>query len=60
MAKLLLTVHEVCEVTGFGETTIRGLIRREELSSILVGRARRIPAEALHDWISTRVVEVEA
>ncbi len=60
MEKLLLTVHEVCEVTGFGETTIRGLIRRDELGSILVGRARRVPAEALQDWISTRVVSTEA
>ncbi len=50
--KLLLTIAEVCEATGLGQTTVKSLISRGDLNSITVGRARRIPADALEQWIT--------
>ena len=54
--KLLLTVGEVCEKTGWGRTLVYKLLASGDLKSIKVGRTRRIPSTALDEFIDKQVV----
>ncbi|MFJ8795035.1 helix-turn-helix domain-containing protein [Streptomyces sp. NPDC102462] len=51
----LLTVPQVMERLQLGRTAVYYLIRTRQLASITLGRARRIPAHALTDFIYTRL-----
>jgi excisionase family DNA binding protein len=55
----LLTVPEVMMRLRLGRSTVYDLIRSGRLVSITVGRSRRIPADALRDFI-TREIEKAA
>jgi excisionase family DNA binding protein len=47
----LLTVPEVMAYLKVGRSTVYDLIRTRQLASLTVGRARRVPACALNDYI---------
>jgi len=49
----LLTVPEVMDLLQLGRTNVYDLIRRGELESVLIGRARRIPTKAVSDLIAS-------
>ncbi|MFH8387510.1 helix-turn-helix domain-containing protein [Kitasatospora sp. NPDC018058] len=51
----LLTVPEVMDRLKISRTAVYDLIRTRQLASITLGRARRIPAHALTDFIRTRL-----
>ncbi|EGG48808.1 excisionase [Streptomyces griseoaurantiacus M045] len=51
----LLTVPEVMERLRLGRSTVYDLIRSRRLSSITVGRCRRIPAWAVRDFITNEL-----
>ncbi|MFI8104009.1 helix-turn-helix domain-containing protein [Streptomyces sp. NPDC086023] len=51
----LLTVPQVMERLQLGRTAVYDLIRTRQLASLTLGRARRIPAHALTDFIRTRL-----
>lgn len=51
MARILYPVNEVAQQLGVGLTTAKALIKSGELRSVKIGRARRVPAEALHDYV---------
>jgi excisionase family DNA binding protein len=51
----LLTVPQVMERLQLGRTAVYDLIRTRQLPSLTLGRARRIPAHALTDFIHTRL-----
>jgi excisionase family DNA binding protein len=51
----LLTVPQVMERLQLGRTAVYDLLRTRQLASISLGRARRIPAHALADFIRTRL-----
>jgi excisionase family DNA binding protein len=48
---LTLSVDETAKITGYGQTRIRELCRGKKMPCIRLGRAFRIPKEALHTWI---------
>jgi excisionase family DNA binding protein len=50
----LLTIEDCMERTRLGRRTIHKLIASGELESILIGRARRIPEDALAAWINSK------
>ncbi|MGY5044219.1 helix-turn-helix domain-containing protein [Streptomyces sp. 900105755] len=50
-----LTVPQVMERLQLGRTAVYALIHTRQLASITLGRARRIPADALTDFIQTRL-----
>jgi excisionase family DNA binding protein len=50
--RLLLTPEEAADRLALSRTTIYELIRKGELRSVKVGRARRIPAGALDDFVN--------
>ncbi|MBG0855088.1 helix-turn-helix domain-containing protein [Streptomyces spinoverrucosus] len=51
----LLTVPQVMARLQLGRSTVYDLLRTRQLASITLGRARRIPAHALTDFIRTRL-----
>jgi excisionase family DNA binding protein len=48
---MLLTVKDVEEALQLGRTRTYELVRSGELPVIRIGRAVRIPRDALRDWI---------
>ncbi|MGM9469407.1 helix-turn-helix domain-containing protein [Streptomyces murinus] len=56
----LLTVPEVMAHLKISRTAVYDLIRTRQLASITLGRARRIPAHALTDLITTRLEQEPA
>ncbi|MFF0753368.1 helix-turn-helix domain-containing protein [Streptomyces fradiae] len=53
----LLTVPEVMERLKLGRSTVYDLIRSRRLTSITVGRARRVPVDAVRDFIDREIGE---
>ncbi|MDX3262657.1 helix-turn-helix domain-containing protein [Streptomyces sp. MI02-2A] len=56
----LLTVPEVMARLKLGRSTVYDLIRSRRLVSITIGRARRIPADAVRDFIAHETKEAAA
>ena len=52
MDKILLKVPEVAEMIGLGRSKAYQLMGSGELASVRVGRARRIPTEAVRKWVA--------
>lgn len=48
---LMLSVKETAKITGYGQARIRELCRAGIIPNIRLGRAYRIPREALRGWI---------
>ncbi|MFD7224768.1 helix-turn-helix domain-containing protein [Streptomyces sp. NPDC059892] len=57
---VLLTVEEAARRLRIGRTTCYRLIRAGELESIPVGSLRRIPADALAEFVAHRRAEQRA
>ncbi|MFF9910665.1 helix-turn-helix domain-containing protein [Streptomyces sp. NPDC013457] len=51
----LLTVPEVMARLKLGRSTVYDLIRSRRLTSITIGRSRRIPADAVRDFILSQI-----
>lgn len=49
---VLLTVEEAARRLRIGRTTCYGLIRSGELESVPVGRLRRVPADAVPEYVA--------
>ena len=50
-----LTVEEAARRLGVGRTMMYALLASGEIPSVTIGRLRRIPAEALSDYVAARV-----
>lgn len=55
MAETLLTVNEVAARLAIGRTTLYQLIASQELRTVKIGRARRIPESAVNEWIARQI-----
>lgn len=51
MEKLLLTIEEAAEVLSIGRTALYELMHQERLRWVTIGRSRRIPADALVEFV---------
>nr|WP_223843268.1 helix-turn-helix domain-containing protein [Amycolatopsis methanolica] len=49
--RLLLTVEQAAERLALGRTGVYALVKSGELASVTIGRIRRIPADALDDFV---------
>jgi excisionase family DNA binding protein len=49
-----LTVEEAARRLGVGRTTMYALVASGEVPSVTIGRLRRVPAEALKEYIAAR------
>ncbi len=59
MNRVLLSPEEVAEALHIGRCTVYDLIRTRQIESCKIGKLRRIPVEAVHDF-ARRMVELEA
>jgi excisionase family DNA binding protein len=50
--RLLLRPEEVADALAVGRTAVFELIRTGELRSVKIGKSRRIPADAVVDYIA--------
>jgi excisionase family DNA binding protein len=57
--KLLLTIDEAAIAMSLGRTVLYGLVMRNEVASIKLGRSRRIPMVALQEYVRQRLAEVQ-
>lgn len=53
----LLTIPQVAQKLGIGETKAWDLVGRGEIASIRLGKCRRVPLAALDAFIETLVAE---
>lgn len=51
MSRILYETEEVAEKLSIGLTTAKSLIKSGDLRSIKIGRARRVPADALQEYV---------
>jgi excisionase family DNA binding protein len=49
--RVLLSVEEAAAALGMGRTFMYHLLARKEIVSVKVGRTRRVPVKALHDYV---------
>jgi len=56
----LLTVEEAARRLSLGRTTLYALLKDGQITSVRVGRLRRIPAEALDTYTARLIAEQEA
>jgi excisionase family DNA binding protein len=54
--KTLLTVTEAAQRLSLGRGTTYQLVQRGELPVVRIGRAVRVPVQALEEWIAARTV----
>ncbi|MDP9408203.1 MAG: helix-turn-helix domain-containing protein [Actinomycetota bacterium] len=52
MDKLLLTPTEAAALLGIGRSKVYELIKSGQLSSVRIGACRRVPAEAVREFIA--------
>lgn len=50
--RVVLTVEEAAERLGVGRTLVYALVKSGEIESISIGRLRRIPCDALDDFVT--------
>ncbi|GAA0270833.1 hypothetical protein GCM10010302_05480 [Streptomyces polychromogenes] len=53
----LLTVPEAMARLKIGRSALYNLLRTRRLASVTIGRARRIPAQALGDYVQRHLEE---
>jgi excisionase family DNA binding protein len=51
MSRILYPVKEAAQQLGVSVTTTRNLITSGQLRSVKIGHARRVPADALHEYV---------
>jgi excisionase family DNA binding protein len=49
--RLVLTIEEAAERLGIGRTLMYALVSDGEVESVRIGRLRRIPADALVEYV---------
>ena len=60
MDKLLYTVPEAAAQLGIGRSKLYELLNSRALPLVRIGRAVRIPAAALEEWVARQVAEEAA
>ncbi len=56
----MLTVEQAAEALGIGRTTTYALVKSGELESVLIGRLRRVPADAIEAYTARLQAEQHA
>lgn len=56
----LLKVNEVAEILGLGRLSTYQLCHRADFPALRLGRAIRVPADALDEWIRRQLQRAES
>jgi len=54
MDRILMKVQEAGEALGLSRSKLYELIAAGEIKTIRVGRAVRVPAASLHEWVQSK------
>ena len=54
MDQLLLRAEEVAKALGLGRSKVYELMATGNLPTVRIGRAVRVPADALRNWVAAR------
>ena len=57
MERVLLTPEEVAEALHVGRCTVYDLLRTNQIQSFKIGKLRRIPVDAVHEFIKRMAEE---
>jgi excisionase family DNA binding protein len=57
--RVLLSIPEAGQVLHLGETKVKQLVARGELTSVKIGKSRRIPATAISGYVDRLVSEAD-
>jgi excisionase family DNA binding protein len=60
VARLLLTPNEAAHALGVSRSLLYSLIRTQQLFSVKVGKARRIPVQSLQEYVGSLIRMQEA
>jgi excisionase family DNA binding protein len=52
MEKILLTPEEAAEALNISRSKLYDLLQLQVLRSVKIGKARRIPTEAVHEYVA--------
>jgi excisionase family DNA binding protein len=52
MEKVLLTVEEAAEALNISRSKLYELLQSQELGSVKIGKVRRIPTDAVHEYVA--------
>ncbi len=55
VAAIVLTVEEAAQRLHVGRTTMYALIKSGEIRSVPIGRLRRVPVSALHEYVNRQL-----
>lgn len=50
--RVVLTIEEAARHLGIGRTLMYSLVMTGQIKSVTIGRLRRVPTAALHDYIA--------
>ena len=53
MDRLMVTAEEAAEMLGVGRSAVYDLMRSHALTSVKIGRSRRIPMASLREYVET-------
>jgi excisionase family DNA binding protein len=59
-AKVLLTIDEAAQALSIGRTLLYELLMHQQIASIKVGRARRVPMAAIDDYVNRQLTNTDA
>lgn len=51
MEKMLFTAEETAQALGIGRTKVYDLIARAQIESVLIGKSRRVPRQAVENYV---------
>ena len=57
MDPILLKPSQVAQLLGLGRSKVYDLLSKQEIPSIKIGKAVRVPAEALRAWVNERMAD---
>lgn len=60
MDKILLTPEEAAEALNISRSKLYELLQAKALRSVKIGKARRIPTEAVHEYVAFLSHEMSA
>lgn len=54
---ILVTVDDLAEALSIGRTAAWELVRKRKVKSVKIGRTRRIPITAIHEYVQQLIEE---
>jgi len=57
--KVLLSVSEAASALSLSRSVLYELLMRGEVLSIKIGRSRRVPVKAVHDFVARQLSDIQ-